>query len=176
MAMSDAEVRGWIEYTCECCGCPELAERIGIKWSKRMTATAGIVGRKGYMYGPRSYEIKFSVGLFENATPAEREQTVIHEVCHACDDHLSPNGWSSSEEGHGYSWRKLMKACGLSPDRFHSISRKGLVDQYIYKCPKDCHEFKVGVRKHNNIQRGRERICRSCRGRIEWTGDVSRKV
>jgi len=174
--VADKEVREWIEFACECNGCPALAELIDIKWSNRMTRAMGKIGRQrnrtfgGYGdSGPRRWTMTLSVGLFGNAGSEERQETIVHEACHAIDDYINA-GWCREEGGHGEPWRKIMRKCGIEPARYHKVSRAGLVMKHEYTCPNGCAVFKLSSRMHNSIRRGRGRHCTKCKGGITYTG------
>jgi len=167
--MTNSEIREWIKFACDCNGCPEIADRIETRWSKRMTCAMGLAERER---GGR-WSIALSVGLFGNATPEERYNTIVHESCHCIRD-FKEGTMQSVDEGHDSKWAKLMCACGVKPARYHHVSQKGLIKRYVYVCPNNCYEFKLSTRMHNEIQRGRCRICRKCKGRLQWTGEIEK--
>lgn len=174
--MADQEVRDWIKFACDCNNCPALADRIDIEWSNRMTRAMGRIGRNGYEdVGGRRWKMKLSVGLFGNASSEERYNTIIHEACHAIDDYINA-GWCSELEGHGEPWRRVMRKCGIEPARFHRVSREGLVMRHEYECPNGCHVYKLSTRLHNQVRRGRHRLCSKCKTRINYTGRSSKNL
>lgn len=160
--MTDNEVREWIEYACDSCGRPDINNRIDILWSSRMTRSIGMAGGKR-----GEFHIKLSTKLFARATHEEQYETVIHEVCHILNYFI--NGRAN---GHDACWVDIMDKCGIKPEVYHCVDTSGLTRKFIYACPNDCHDFKLSTRKHNASQRGRGRICDTCKCRLSWTGKV----
>jgi len=168
--MADNEVREWIRFACECNGVDGLEHKIRIEWSNRLTRSMGNCGRDRWSdICGRSWVVKLSVPLFSRATTEERYNTIIHEVCHAIDDYLNGR-MDPLMEGHGPKWQKVMRACGITPTRYHNVDTKGLRNQHEYECPTCGKLFKLSTRLHNQIRRGRNRICLKCRETIKYTG------
>lgn len=164
--ISDKEVAEWVRFACECNGVPDLVERISIRWSTRMTLAMGRV-KRNYT----GWEIALSVGLFNNATTEEQYNTIVHEACHAIDDYVN-DGWCNIAGGHGPQWQRIMRNCGIEPTRYHDVSRKGLITRYVYACA--CgRRFNCSKIIHNKMRRGQSRICTSCKGDIEYTGEIT---
>jgi predicted SprT family Zn-dependent metalloprotease len=160
--MTQSEVRGWIRYACDSCGVPELAERIKLVWSRRLTRSKGIASRdKGV------YTIKLSPELFRRDNEQGNIDTVVHEACHIIEYYKHGTG------GHGARWERYMRRCGLKPVRCHNVDNTGLVRRYLYECPNGCYpEFKLSTRMHNQVRRGQYRLCNRCKSRISWSGRV----
>jgi predicted SprT family Zn-dependent metalloprotease len=67
--------------------------------------------------------IRLSAVLWPKASPAEREEVVVHETCHIIDWlRHGPEGW------HGPEWRNLMMRCGYpEPKRGHAVDRAAIL-------------------------------------------------
>jgi predicted SprT family Zn-dependent metalloprotease len=92
--------------------------RLGVKFSGRMTTALGkaIVYRDG-----RNPEVRFSRVIWPKADPAERDNTVAHEVAHVI------AGLKYGENcGHDWRWRRTMQALGYTPTRCHTVDREGI--------------------------------------------------
>lgn len=70
--------------------------------------------------------IRFSIALWPRATEEQREQTVIHEVCHIVAHHEAHLAGRKVSSAHGYEWKAVMRRAGVRPKRCHSVSTKGL--------------------------------------------------
>ena len=157
--MNTKEVREWVHFACECCGCPELAWRIEIQWSKRMTRAMGYAQ---YKFGGM-YTVKFSVPIFDSATSEERYQTIVHETAHCIDHYQNKRPMS-----HGATWKQTMRKCGVEPLVYHSVNLAGLRKRHIYRCPQCGKRFNISNRMHHGILRGKYRVCNSCKVRIVY--------
>jgi len=159
--MTNSEVWDWIRFACDCNGCPEVAGRIKLVWSNRMTSSMGIASKKPFN---DYYELKLSVKLFARASEEEKRQTIIHEACHIIDGIINRVKMS-----HGAGWAACMRRADCKPEVYHSVSNAGLNRRFVYTCA--CGQvYKLSSRMHNSINRGRYRVCRSCRGRLQYTG------
>jgi SprT protein len=170
--MTNNEVHEWIKYACECNGNDDIADKIRLKWSNRMTSAMGIAS-----FDPKTqvYTIKLSVPLFKRATEEQKRQTVIHEACHIVEvvnrGYVDWNGRVVYPRmSHGPYWAKAMRNADCKPDVYHKVSNDGLRKKYIYECPNCCAEFKLSAILHNRCERGRHRICGKCKSRIVWRG------
>lgn len=66
--------------------------------------------------------IRLSRGpLWRRASPAERRQTVIHELAHILAD-----AFANRHTRHGPEWKAMMRQLGAEPDRCHLVGREGL--------------------------------------------------
>jgi len=92
------------------------------------------------------------------------EQTVPHEVAH----YIVRQVWGDVQS-HGTEWKQVMKMYGLTPERTHSYDVSGIKQDrspFVYNC--GCREIKVGHKRHNKIQRGRNYICILCKSRLSF--------
>jgi predicted SprT family Zn-dependent metalloprotease len=161
--MTNKTVREIIRETCESNDCPEVVDLVWFEWSNRMTSTMGSVSG-----GPtKGYRVKLSTKLFARADEEEQRDTVIHEVCHAIDNYLNQRGMT-----HGEDWKIAMRLAGREPCRLHDVSIEGLVKRFLYTCPDNCHKFKISTRMHNQIAKGQERICVTCKGDLSFSGRI----
>lgn len=108
-------IRQWIQQACDANDVPELASKIQLRWSTRMTSTGGTA-----CYATNV--ITLSSQLYIRATLEQRRWLVKHETCHlicAC-----KHGFGVA--GHGIEWKRCMKAAGCKPVRCHNINTVGL--------------------------------------------------
>lgn len=160
------EVKAMVADVCVRCGHPEVAERINIRWSNRMTSAMGNASRKSMMAS--QYLVKLSTPLFLRATVEERTQTVIHEVCHVLDGIVNNRKMS-----HGPTWKAMMRRAGVQPKRFHNVDNTGLrkaQKTYRYVCPHGHKAFDLGAVRHKNMQSpyGRKYVCPVCQTKLNW--------
>lgn len=104
----------FIHYVFETLGVSELSDCTTLTWSSRLTSTGGTGGYSLYINKGR---IKLSSVLWKHATQADRIKLVIHEACHVVQRYLYPYS-----KPHGHEWKRLMRRCGLTPERCHSIN------------------------------------------------------
>jgi len=161
------EVKAVVAEVCERCGHPEVAGRIELRWSQRMTSAMGNASRRNMM--AYHYTIKLSTPLFLRATVDERRQTIIHEVCHVLDGIVNNRKMS-----HGPTWKAMMKRAGVTPQRCHNVDTSGLRKArktYRYTCPNGHKSYELGAIRHRNMQSvgGRKYICPVCREKLNWT-------
>jgi predicted SprT family Zn-dependent metalloprotease len=159
------EVKAVVKEVCERCGRPEVAERINLKWSGRMTSAMGNASRKSMT--AYHYTIKLSTPLFLRATVDERRQTVIHEVCHVLDGIVN-----NVKMSHGSSWKAMMRRAGVDAKRCHTVDNTGLrkaSKTYRYVCPHGHKAYDLGAIRHRNMQSGsRTYLCPVCRTKLNW--------
>lgn len=92
----------------------QLPKPIQISWSN----TTGAVGRAVFPAVMKPY-LEFSIVLWPYASPDERDDTVIHEVCHVAAWEFTPpeerRAMMRKKKGHGETWERLMWLCGRDP-------------------------------------------------------------
>lgn len=106
--------------------------------------------------------IELSAPLWSRATPAQRRQTIVHEVCHLV---------AGLGHGHGPCWRAAMRHCGLVPLRYHSVDRTGLVRRTRHVrvycgCVTSLERSAlrlVSAARATKMRRGWRYVCRRCR-------------
>jgi len=79
----------------------------------------------GLKAGP-SARVRFSIPLWSRATPKERYETVVHEICHIVANHEAALKGTTTSSAHGWEWKNLMRKCGVKPERCHNVDRTGL--------------------------------------------------
>lgn len=97
-----------------------------LKWSKRLTSSAGNASRRV------PFVIKLSVPIFDQAvedlgierTCEEVRNTLLHEIAHIV-----------SNDGHGYNWQCAMQHLGLDPKehRYHKLTAGLALNQAALK-------------------------------------------
>lgn len=152
---------------------------VEVTFSKRMTRCAGRAGYKFYDYvdpldiqyytpvDEENFEhlyMKFSCPLWERATQEQRDDTIVHEICHVLDYIL--NGKSNK---HNRVWKQLMIKCGHSPERCHHIDRTGIArrnKRVAASCP--CGSMtSLGSTQAGRLRKGDYGYrCRKCKGDI----------
>lgn len=95
-----------------------------IKWSNRFTRVMGQARFKP-VNGNYNATINFSTKLWHLASPEERRDTVIHEVCHVVANFRAKETSRPYPEDHGATWRSLMMKAGINnPQRYHTVHYK----------------------------------------------------
>ena len=102
------------------------------------------------------------------------ENTVPHEVAHIIARRLHPH---RRIKPHGCEWKAVMKVFGVNATVTHTYdvtnARVRKIQRYEYTC--SCGKtFNITSIKHNKIRRGQKRMCRACRGILEWTGQLAK--
>jgi SprT protein len=115
------------------------------------TVTYDLKGKTAGQARLKSNEIRINLGLLLAPETAEEmlKQTIPHEVAHLVHHKLYPH----DREWHGYYWRRIMIAFGLSPDRCHDMPTKPARNtrKFHYFCK--CGEvYTVGLVRHKRIQ------------------------
>jgi len=152
-------VNEWIQYACDCNGCPEIAKRIRFEWNSRFTKRAGDCGidLDRPWDAPLSCVIRLSIPLWPRMDENERIQTIIHEACHA----ITTLVYKGS--GHGYVWRQCMRKCGVPDNVYHNIDRTGLrrsKPKVAAVCA--CGEHPMGPIRARRMKQGMQYKCRNC--------------
>lgn len=114
----NSEILDLVRETLFKLGCGGLSGIVKVEWNSRFVWR---MGDAQYKPVPR---IRLSTPLWPLATEAQRRETVIHEVCHVVDRHLSSVDLTYRRDGHhGRSWRLLMLKCGEAGTRCHTVKR-----------------------------------------------------
>jgi SprT protein len=108
-------------------GCPQLADRLEIRWNARMRSTAGTAyaGRALITLNPRLLEF----GM------AEVTRTLRHELAHLLAHHRAGRHRIAA---HGAEWQKACVELGLPGEkRCHDLPlpRRKLERRHVYRCP-----------------------------------------
>lgn len=154
--LTDAEVRRLIAETLVAVQAP-LTLQVKLSWGPRMTRAMG------YAY-PRRNEVRLSRPLWKAATPAERRETIVHEVCHLT------NAERGNKDSHGHGWRAEMAKAGYpNAARCHNVDRGHLPGHVRWTCETPACATKGGYlspRIAAEHRRGRHRHCRKCKATI----------
>jgi len=125
----------WAEVTCT--------------WNNRFTRRMGDATVKKIWYPLRKGHIRLSTPLWPRASATEREETIIHEVCHVLAELLAG---PSRRVGHGQGWKNLMQRCGVEPKRCHQVDTSGLKrkgKRYPAACA--CKTWQLGATRHKRL-------------------------
>lgn len=175
-AAEDLLVQVQIREACELAGHPELADRIELRWSRRMSSTLGKANRT-------TFEITLASRAWALISVEERRDTVFHEVAHLVAFlEVGIEGW-----GHGLPWRCVMRRIGAKPERcadrevaraVASLRRK--VARHVASCActrGEASRFRLEDGSHlltlpmaRKLGAGRSITCRDCRHSLELSG------
>lgn len=157
-------IRQLIIAACQANGCPEIAQRIIVKWNRRYT---NCMGKASYR-GPFDMTVSLSVPLWPRATEEEHRQTIIHEACHIIARYKHQHlGGKARISPHGWEWKQAMVRAGVEPKRCHNVSTEELkrkTKKFAHSC--GCTTHNVGTVRHNRIMRGQIYTCRRCGGKL----------
>ena len=106
----DALVKSCILRACNTNGTPELTRKIKCKLVNDLTSEYFA------MCYPMALKIEFNPLLWINASKEEKENAVVHEVCHVIVYHLY------EIMDHGLEWQGCMKNAGEVP---YTVYKKG---------------------------------------------------
>ena len=123
-------------------GAMEVLSYLDVEWNKNFRRKMGVATFRYNSYkNTKSAEIVFSAALWPHApSDKDRDQTVIHEVCHIVDY------WKMTKDsnyprlgGHKEPWKKLMRQCGVDPERCYTWKRPDELknkqrERYQIKC------------------------------------------
>ena len=150
----------------------ELAQQEGIlsatctlEWNGRFTRRMGdaLVTDHENRFG----RVRLSKPLWKRATPAERRQTMIHEIAHVYAE-LEQRG-----AHHGLVWQKYMVLFGVVPKRCHKVDRTGLrrtQRQFGFDCPGCQAPITISQAMRTRWIRERQvRRCIKCRAPLTYT-------
>jgi len=152
-------VRELTNYCLDELRCPNLC--IKIQFNKRFTNRMGDARYfKRGQYGLTRY----SQPLWPRADRTERDNTVIHEVCHVVADFKYPE--LVRRQGiHGDIWQTLHRICGAEPMVRHNVCNNGLrkqVKKYRVKC--DCPTgVIITANRLSRMRKGTRYICNKCK-------------
>ena len=134
---------------------PELFPKLQVEWNSRFTRRMGDAEWKKLK---GTGIVRFSLPLWPRATPEERRNTVIHEVCHIVANYKYQLWRNPGRRNpHGKEWAYCMRQCGQNPARCHKVDRTGLKRNHTrtkYKVHCDCKEWLIGPARMRRITRG----------------------
>lgn len=158
--MEQERINHLIQEACVNNSCPELADKVKIEWSSRMTSCMGMAFYKKNL-------IRLSIPVFKLAEIEDQEQTLVHEACHLIARLKNPNCKS-----HGYEWKIAMVKAGRKPERCHAVDCSSLrrtrkVNRYPYECISCGKQFSISSIKHSRLQKNPEYyVCGKCHSSI----------
>ena len=171
MLMPISQIRDLVNYCLDECGVSN--HTVVIEYSPKLRRTIG----KAIHAGPYDI-IRLSEKLFERATLAEQEETVIHEAAHVIARKLY--GYKvikEGKEGHGPTWEMIHRKCGMEPNRYHCVSTAGLRSLYDINCicGKVIKVTKTLITRRLN-RTGGIGLCPSCRRSVPTPKDYVQPV
>jgi len=113
--------------------------------------------------------LRFNARLYRENREHFLRQTVAHEVAHLVAHQL----FGPRIRPHGAEWQRIMQQVyGLPPERCHhyAVERPAGV-RYLYRCHCPDGEFAFTAQRHALVLRGRQYLCRRCRGPLRFTGE-----
>ena len=165
-----------VRWVCDTLKCPELFDKITIEWNSRFTRRMGdaewkrVRGIVTEEYGI----VRFSRPLWPRADETQRNQTVIHEVCHIVKAYKYPQLNPGRRNPHGREWKHLMRLCGITPKRTHKVDRTGLARHNTrtkYRVACKCRELLIGPTRYRRMKSGvSSYACQLCGGKIHPIG------
>jgi len=155
-------VRVWIGRTLKHLDELEILESLEVEWNKRFTSR---LGSARSIKVTESFRLRFSVPLWPRATPKERRDTVIHEVCHLV---AQKRAWARGVkiQAHGPEWQRLMRECGIEPERTHNVSNEGLTTRRRVEVSCKCGSTSVTPYVAGRIAAGATYRCKRCKVEI----------
>lgn len=176
-----AHINGLIGQTLERVNATELRGKIKFQWSRRFTRR---LGDARWDFHKGTGKVRFSIPLWPRATQEQRDEVVVHEVCHIVADWRYGNPYVDPKTGktrgkrqiHNKNWKATMRQAGIqNPQRCHTVNRDGLRRTQRKRTPQRKVRFKCGcpegvaagaiVAKRILLQ-GRTYYCKKCRQRL----------
>jgi SprT protein len=152
----------WIGQTLKHLDELEILGVLEVEWNERFTSKMGSAKSRRLT---EDFLLRFSAPLWPRATPTERHETVIHEVCHLV---AQKRAWARGVkiQPHGPEWEQLMRECSIEPERTHSVSNEGLTTRRRVKVSCKCGTFSVTPYVAGRIAAGATYRCRKCSVKI----------
>lgn len=147
------EIRAIIEKTCKRCGFPKLGSKIPFTFNKRYTDSLGAAGGGA---------IEFSTLLWARATPEQRKQVIIHEVCHV----LAEEKYGDTIKPHGEEWQSMMRIAGTQPLIYHEVDNDDLYKpqkRFNIRCLSCNAIIRISKNKRTRLKNGKQYPCKKCR-------------
>ena len=170
------QIREWIDFACDTCGCPEMKHNIHFEFCGKLTQRLADATSKWWVppgAAPKdgrsrwkSGRIRLSRVLWARCPEDEQKNTVIHEACHLICDHQG-----KTRGIHGAAWKAVMIQCGEKPERCHSIDRTGIRRRrWAKRVYCGCPHKTMGATQYGRLKKGTyQYTCNTCgeRMRIE---------
>lgn len=166
--MSPHKIKSLVRFACECNGVPDLADKISVRWNKRLRTTHGRAFR-------RSNLIELSAFHFTHCDDDVNEDCVVHETCHVIINNKYPHA-----KPHGPEWKRAMVNCGVEPNRCYNVNDKGFeaVRNYVQQKKRNrkpvvvyckCGEHRITKNRRTRMRKGRQYICKRCKARLSFS-------
>lgn len=154
-------VTRWVGETLKTLDRIDLLPDLQVLWSDRFTSKMGDARWRPLR---QKHRVRFSAPLWPRATPKERRETVIHEVCHIVAFQLAFEK-SRKIKPHGIEWQDLMLRCGIQPERTHSVSNEGLSKRKRVSISCGCPGKSISVTPYvaGRMAAGTSYRCRTCK-------------
>jgi SprT protein len=136
---------------------------------KRPAILYDLRGRMGGM--ARCNNGVYSIRINREALHKERDhyikQTVPHEVAHIAVFQLYPNA-----KAHGYEWKRVMRALGLTPSRCHTYELTPTRRAQRYEATCSCRTIELTSVRVNRMRKGTKYFCTTCKGNLTLKGET----
>lgn len=165
-------------------GREDMIELLWVDWKSRFTsrmgdalyATNGSRVRRSsekFRVNGTVCRMRLSIPLWTRATETERENTVIHEICHLVAAHEAHLHGTNVSSAHGYEWKSVMCRAGVTPKRCHNVSNKGLSSRRRIPAKCACKDHELTPLVAGRILGGAKYTCRGCKAVIVVSSDLS---
>jgi len=153
----------WIGQTLTTLDRLDILDDLKVEWNPRFTSKMGSARIKALA---REMSVRFSMPLWPRATPKERRETTVHEVCHIVAYQIA---WEQGEkiQPHGPEWQALMLRCGVQPERTHSVDNKGLSKRKRINVSCGCQTIDVTPYVAGRMAAGVTYRCRRCKVQLK---------
>lgn len=112
--------------------------------------------------------LRFNAQLYRENREHFLRQTVAHEVAHLVAHQL----YGARIRPHGSHWQAIMRQVyDLPAERCHHYAVERRQRHYLYRCQCPDGEFAFTPQRHALVLRGRQYLCRRCRGPLRFTGE-----
>jgi len=165
-------------------GRQDLLPYIWVVWSTRLTSSMGraVFARPGDIVRKRFEKntidgrvvrMELSVPLWDRATEAQRNQTILHELSHLITHQEALIAQQERPKPHGRRWKNTMHRIGADAARTHTVDTGGL-GRLKAKAQCRCMDHYVTPRMAGEILMGKRYTCRKCFQRLQ-VKDISRE-
>jgi len=164
-------IRDWIQFACNRCECPELAQEIDCVFNSRLRKCAGRARFFWLNDVPQQPKIELATTSWRRMTEAGQRVVVVHETCHIiC-------YWTFGRQAlsHGVHWKWLMRRCDTPAhtavqecdvkEDFRSTEKHVPTGLVIARCGCTGHR-KIRIFQARLIRAGERFTCDVCRRQI----------
>lgn len=168
-------LREIINQACIDAGCPDLVDKIQIKWSNRFSSRIGdaLYYKNGTAIKGR---IRLSTKLFYTQSVENQLDVLKHEAAHVITHHKFPFANHKYLKGHGPEWRSVCRVVGCKPQRYateeqadfatHRRKRRKQMKYHVNCCCPNGIYVSATIYKRMTTQHSTY-TCRQCRGRLK---------